>query len=166
MAQNVRRRPLTAGTGFTSGSAHVGFVMGKVTVGFFLQVLGFSSVCITPPALYSYIIWRMNNRPVGGSSSETLSHPIVMNKIDVSLVYLHTWFIKPRFQVLMAASMKLRAFYNVVPCSFVGVDRHFRIANCLHHHPDDGGSTSVWNVGLLQREYTALYPWKLSSLIY
>jgi hypothetical protein len=29
---------------------------------------------------YSYIIWGMNNMPVGGRSSETSSHPIDMNK--------------------------------------------------------------------------------------
>jgi hypothetical protein len=31
------------------------------------------------------------------------------------------------------------------------------------HHPDDGGSTHLWNVGLLQQYYTALYPIRLSS---
>jgi hypothetical protein len=31
------------------------------------------------------------------------------------------------------------------------------------HHPDDGRSTRVWNVGQLQRDYTALYPRRLSS---
>jgi hypothetical protein len=30
-------------------------------------------------ALYSCIIWGMSNRPTGGHSSETLSHPINMN---------------------------------------------------------------------------------------
>jgi hypothetical protein len=50
-----------------------------------------------------------------------------------------------RFQVLMAASMKFRVFWDVAPCSLVGVDRRFRDAYCLHqqgrYHPDDGGST-------------------------
>jgi hypothetical protein len=31
------------------------------------------------------------------------------------------------------------------------------------NHPDDGGSMYLWNVGLLQRGYTALYPRRLSS---
>jgi hypothetical protein len=31
------------------------------------------------------------------------------------------------------------------------------------HHPDDGGSTRLRNVGLLLPDYTALYPRKLSS---
>jgi hypothetical protein len=30
-----------------------------------------------------------------------------------------------RFQVLTAASMKIRAFWDVAPCSLVGVDRRF-----------------------------------------
>jgi hypothetical protein len=44
------------------------------------------------------------------------------------------------FQVLMAASMKIRVFWNIAPCSFVVVDRHFRGAYC-----DDrpGGSTHL-----------------------
>jgi hypothetical protein len=32
-----------------------------------------------------------------------------------------------------------------------------------YHRPDDGGSTSLLNVGLLHRDYTALCPRKLSS---
>jgi hypothetical protein len=32
----------------------------------------------------------------------------------------------------------------------------------LHHHPDDGGSTHLWNVGIL-RDYTEIYPRKFSS---
>jgi hypothetical protein len=40
---------------------------------------------------------------------------------------------------------KMTAFWDIVPCSFVGEDRRFRGAYCLHHQgdddPDDGGST-------------------------
>jgi hypothetical protein len=43
-----------------------------------------------------------------------------------------------RFQVLTAASMKIRAFSDVALCS-LGVDRRFRGAYCLHHHGDDDG---------------------------
>jgi hypothetical protein len=32
-----------------------------------------------------------------------------------------------RFQVLTAASMKIRAFWNIAPCSLVGVDRCFTV---------------------------------------
>jgi hypothetical protein len=38
-----------------------------------------------------------------------------------------------RFQVLMAASMKFRDFWEVEPCGHVEVDRRFRVAYCLHH---------------------------------
>jgi hypothetical protein len=38
-----------------------------------------------------------------------------------------------RFQVLTAASMKIRAFWDVAPCSLIGVDRRFRGLYCLHH---------------------------------
>jgi hypothetical protein len=31
------------------------------------------------------------------------------------------------------------------------------------HRPDGGGSTRLWNVSLIQREYTALFPRRLSS---
>jgi hypothetical protein len=34
-------------------------------------------------ALYSHITWGMNNRPVGGRSSEIQSHPIDMNKKSI-----------------------------------------------------------------------------------
>jgi hypothetical protein len=41
-----------------------------------------------------------------------------------------------RFQVITAASMKMTAFWDIVPCSVVGVDRHFRGAYFLHHQGD------------------------------
>jgi hypothetical protein len=34
-------------------------------------------------------------------------------------------------------SMKMIVFWDVVPCSLVDIDRRFRGAYCLHHHPDD-----------------------------
>jgi hypothetical protein len=43
----------------------------------------------------------------------------------------------PNIQVLTAASMKFRVFWDVGPCSQVDVDRSFRGAYCLHHHGDD-----------------------------
>jgi hypothetical protein len=55
-----------------------------------------------------------------------------------------------RFQVLTAAIMKTTAFWDIPPCSPL-------------EETGDGGSTQLWNVGLLQRDYTALYPKKLSS---
>jgi hypothetical protein len=53
-----------------------------------------------------------------------------------------------RFQVLTAASMTFRVFWDVALCS----------AYCLHH----GSRTQFWNVGLLW-DYTAQYPRRLSS---
>jgi hypothetical protein len=51
-----------------------------------------------------------------------------------------------RFQVLTAASMKIRAFWDVLPFSLVGVDRLFRGSYCLRDHGDhldDAGSTHL-----------------------
>jgi hypothetical protein len=31
------------------------------------------------------------------------------------------------------------------------------------HHPDDGGSVHLWNISLLQQDYTVLYPKRSSS---
>jgi hypothetical protein len=33
-----------------------------------------------------------------------------------------------------------------------------RVLRFIIHHPDDGGSTHLWNISLHQRDYTALYP--------
>jgi hypothetical protein len=44
-----------------------------------------------------------------------------------------------RFQILMAASMKMTTFLFIAPSSLIDVDRHCRGAYCLHC-PDDGGS--------------------------
>jgi hypothetical protein len=54
--------------------------------------------------------------------------------------------------------MKFIAFWDVAPCSRVGVDRRFRYAYSLHHQGDDGSSKHLWNIGQLQRDYTALHP--------
>jgi len=48
------------------------------------------------------------------------------------------------------------------PCSLVEVNRRFRDAYCLHHSGDEG-STHLLKVGILQQDYTALYPRRLSS---
>jgi hypothetical protein len=42
-----------------------------------------------------------------------------------------------RFQILTAASMKFRVFWDILPCSQVDVDRCFRGAYCLHHQGDE-----------------------------
>jgi hypothetical protein len=60
---------------------------------------------------------------------------------------------------------KMTAFRDIAPCSLVGVHRRFRGVYCLHHQgddrPDNEGSAHLRNVGLLQRDYTALYLKKL-----
>jgi hypothetical protein len=49
-----------------------------------------------------------------------------------------------RFQVLNAASMNFRVFWDVAPRSIIGVDRRFRGVYCLHQQGDDnGGSTRL-----------------------
>jgi hypothetical protein len=48
--------------------------------------------------------------------------------------------------------MKFRIFWDVALCSHVEVDED---------SPDDGGSNHFWNIGQLQRDYTALHPRRL-----
>jgi hypothetical protein len=52
-----------------------------------------------------------------------------------------------RLQVFMAADMKIKAFWDVVSCSLVRVDRRFRGAYCLHHQ----GASSVYYKETTQR---------------
>jgi hypothetical protein len=60
-----------------------------------------------------------------------------------------------RFQVFTAASVKMTALWDIASCSLVVVDRRF----------DDGGSAHLRNVRILQRDYAALYPRRLSSSV-
>jgi hypothetical protein len=53
------------------------------------------------------------------------------------------------------------AFWDIALYNIVVVDRRFRYAYCLHHQGLDGHSTHLWNVGILQRDYTQ-YPRRLS----
>jgi hypothetical protein len=53
--------------------------------------------------------------------------------------------------------MKIRAFWDVAPCS-LGIDLCFGGAYCLHHHCDH--SSHLWNVSLLW-DYTALHSSRL-----
>jgi hypothetical protein len=63
------------------------------------------------------------------------------------------WYL--RFQVLTAASMKFRVFWDVLPCSEVDVDRCFRGKYCLHHLGDEAVCTSETsvNIYLTTRQY-------------
>jgi hypothetical protein len=68
-----------------------------------------------------------------------------------------------KYQVLMAANMNNTIFWGIAPYSLVEADRRFRGTYCLPHQGGDGDSTYLWNVALLQRIYTALYPRRLYS---
>jgi hypothetical protein len=58
-----------------------------------------------------------------------------------------------RFQVLMAVSMKMTAFWDIMPCNLAEVDQCFRGSYCLHHLGNmDGGSMHLWIISLL-RDY-------------
>jgi hypothetical protein len=57
----------------------------------------------------------------------------------------------------MAANVNVVAFWDIAPCSLVEVDRRFS------KYPNDGGTEHLRNVGLLHRDYTAVYPIRLSS---
>jgi hypothetical protein len=46
-----------------------------------------------------------------------------------------------RFQVLIAANIKMTVFWVVAPCSLVEVYQRFRDPCCLHHQGDQGGTT-------------------------
>jgi hypothetical protein len=48
-----------------------------------------------------------------------------------------------RFKILMVASMKMTAFWNMTPCSTAEVDLHFRGVYGRHHCPNDGGSMQL-----------------------
>jgi hypothetical protein len=58
------------------------------------------------------------------------------------------------------------AFWDVVLCKLIEIDWYFRGAYCLHCQGDEsdgGGSTHIWNVGILHQDYTPLCPRRLSS---
>jgi hypothetical protein len=60
-------------------------------------------------------------------------------------------------------ALKMTALWDIAPSSLSEVDQRFTGAYCFHHHrSDDGGCTHLWNVGIIQRDYTTLYPRKLS----
>jgi hypothetical protein len=48
----------------------------------------------------------------------------------------------------------MTSFLNIAPSSLVEVDRRFRGAYCIMLEP----VLNLWNVGIFQRDYTALYP--------
>jgi hypothetical protein len=96
-------------------------------------------------------------------SVESILHtPFTLGYFDCfsSLV---TKFDHVRFQIFTAVSLKMTAFWATQPCSLVEVDRRFGGVYCLHHQ-GNGGSTHLWDIGVLQRDYRALYIRRLSFL--
>jgi hypothetical protein len=65
---------------FAARSVHAEFMVDEVTLRqVFLQVLQIPlSISFHHGCPFSYIIWGMNNRPIGDRSSEILSHPAGM----------------------------------------------------------------------------------------
>jgi hypothetical protein len=80
-AQAVSRQRLTTEAQVRDQANPCGICGGQSDVGIvFSEVFGFLlSVSFHRVSQHLYITWRMNNRLVGGSSSETQSHPIDMN---------------------------------------------------------------------------------------
>jgi hypothetical protein len=91
----------------------------------------------------SSIIWTLHHDYDGQIKGDEMN-----GKCSTYWVYL------VRFRVLMAASMKIRAFRDIAP-SCLGVYRRFRGAYCLHHQGDlifwvylahvDGVTLCLWN---------------------
>jgi hypothetical protein len=94
------------------------------------------------------------------SAQKSAMWPVLsqLNPVHILSVRIFNWV---GFLFLTAASW-MRAFWDIAPCSLVEGGPRFRGACCLHH-PDHGGSTHLWNVGVLLRDCTALYPTTLSS---
>jgi hypothetical protein len=71
-----------------------------------------------------------------------------------------------RFKVLIANVM-MKVFWDIEPCNLIELDvSKVRTASMIKainiYSRDDGGSTHFRNVGLLQQNYMALYPRRLS----
>jgi hypothetical protein len=74
-----------------------------------------------------------------------------------------------RFQVLLAASMKMTAFWVIAPCSLLEVDQGFRGAYCLCLQPDEAVCTSKTYIPeccnplsyCLTWEHTIIQSWKI-----
>jgi hypothetical protein len=91
-------------------------------------------------------------------SKACLCNSRFLHKLFPSIVLVKT----PRFEVLMAVSMKMAILWVVAPCSVVEINRCFRCACCTHHQgnysPDDGGSKHLWNVSKLLPDYMVQQP--------
>jgi hypothetical protein len=72
VAQAVSRQPLTTEGGFATGSVRVGFVVDKVVLARFSRTYSvFRSTSFHRSSTILTYLTGMNNRPIGGRSSET-----------------------------------------------------------------------------------------------
>jgi hypothetical protein len=87
-------------------------------------------ICLTLP------VSLVRNMLLAGINLDLSSRLILLEKVVyLLLLYLVREVTAQgvRFPVLTAATMKIRAFWNLAPSSLVVVDRRFRSAYCLHH---------------------------------
>jgi hypothetical protein len=62
--------------------------------------------------------------------------------------------------------LNVTAFWDIVSCSLIGVDQHFRCAYCLHHQADVGGSMhhyynkTTWHYTSRRLSSSYSSPWK------
>jgi hypothetical protein len=114
------------------------------------QVGGQSPACVTSShALESPWITASNNVCMHTWRLNSVQHKLsYCNKNDLS-----RW--RKKYQTI--------ALWDIVPYSLTEVDWHFRGVYCLHQHLDNEGSMHLLKVGLLKRDYAALYHTKLSS---
>jgi hypothetical protein len=62
--------------------------------------------------------------------------------------------------------MKMLAFWDIVQCSLIEVERRLKGAYFLHRQSvDDGDSKHLCNVGHCIRDYIAQYPRRLPSFV-
>jgi hypothetical protein len=87
--------------------------------------------------------------------NKTTREPRVLRAASCSIS--RTWDTTCEISCSHGSEYEISGLYDFATCSLIEVDRRFRGAHC-HHLPDDRGSMILWNVGVLQRDYTALYP--------
>jgi hypothetical protein len=108
----------------------------------------------------SQTFWIPASHPMTPSTSGDTLLP----QLNVSF----TWFetscnsvrssIQVRFQVLVAARVKMTVCWDVAPCGLVVVHGRFTSDCWLHHQGDDGGSMNLWSIGQFLPNYKAQHP--------
>jgi hypothetical protein len=96
---------------------------------FFCVYLLSSAMCLVHVKLsWCETLWKGTKYKV---SHKNLTHLHALYTETRSACVLNRLYVV-RFQVLTAASMKFRVFWDILPCSQIDVDRSFRGACCLH----------------------------------